>query len=157
MTASIHIQQYTTLGDFCLDIDISLPAHGITALFGHSGSGKTTLLRCIAGLHPAQGKISVQGKIWQDANTFIPTHQRPLAYVFQEASLFTHLSVQRNLEYGYQRIPKAEQRILFDDAVQWLGIEHLLKRHPKQLSGGQQQRVAIARALLTSPRLLLMD
>ena len=157
MSALIKIKQSATLGDFHLDIDVSLPAQGITALFGQSGSGKTTLLRCIAGLQSAKGTLSINGECWQDTHTIVPTHQRPLAYVFQEASLFSHLSVRKNLQYGYKRIPKTERKIHFDEAVQWLGVKDLLERHPNQLSGGQRQRVAIARALLTSPRLLLMD
>src|SRR5687768_9996458 len=86
---------------FALDVDLELPGRGVTALFGHSGSGKTTLLRCIAGLERASGgELSVNGAVWQGGNTFMPPHRRPLGYVFQEASLFSHLSVRRNLEYG---------------------------------------------------------
>ena len=147
----------TILGEFALDVDLSLPAQGVTALFGHSGSGKTTLLRCIAGLHQAQGELSVGGQCWQREGYFLPVHQRPLAYVFQEASLFPHLSVKKNLEYGYKRIPPQARQISFEQAVQWLGLEAMLGRMPDKLSGGERQRVAIARALLTSPRVLLMD
>jgi molybdate transport system ATP-binding protein len=147
----------TVLRDFSLAVDLQLPGRGVTALFGHSGSGKTTLLRCIAGLQAAQGELHVNGEVWQDARHFLPVHLRPLAYVFQEASLFPHLSVRRNLEYGYRRIPAAQRRVVFDRAVAWLGLEGLLERRPARLSGGERQRVAIARALLTSPRLLLMD
>ncbi len=143
--------------NFSLDLDLQLPGQGVTALFGHSGSGKTILLRCIAGLHRTQGELHINGDIWQDANRFVPVHQRPLAYVFQEASLFPHLSVQRNLEYGYRRLSPSARRIRFDQAVAWLGLEQLLQRMPDKLSGGERQRVAIARALLTSPQLLLMD
>lgn len=147
----------TGLGDFSLDVDLQIPGSGVTAIFGHSGSGKTTLLRCIAGLQKARGKLSVNGEIWQDERRFVPVHQRPLAYVFQEASLFSHLSVRRNLEYGLKRIPQVERLISLDEAVQWLGLQQLIERPPHKLSGGERQRVAIARALLTSPRLLLMD
>ena len=72
---------------FSLDLDEHLPARGVTALFGHSGSGKTTLLRCIAGLeHAAQGRLSFNGEVWQDEGIWVPTHRRPIGYVFQEAS-----------------------------------------------------------------------
>jgi molybdate transport system ATP-binding protein len=143
---------------FTLDVDLQLPGKGITALFGPSGCGKTTLLRCIAGLtRAAQGQLTVQGDVWQDANRFMPTHQRPLGYVFQEANLFAHLNVQRNLLYGQARVPATERRIELASVVELLGIAHLLERMPQGLSGGERQRVAIARALLTSPRLLLMD
>jgi molybdate transport system ATP-binding protein len=147
----------TRLGAFSIDADLQLPGRGITALFGHSGSGKTTALRCIAGLQPCSGEIRLNGQVWQNATTFVPVHQRPLAYVFQEASLFEHMNVRKNIEYGMQRVPVAELRIEFAQAVNWLGIEHLLLRMPARLSGGERQRVAIARALLTSPKILLMD
>ena len=157
MSDSIIARFRADLGSFSLDVDMELPGRGVTALFGHSGSGKTTTLRCIAGLQRAEGELRMKGEVWQDADRFLPVHRRPLAYVFQEASLFPHLSVRRNLEYGYRRIQKEARRVDYDQAVSWLGIEGMLERRPQQLSGGERQRVAIARALLTSPRLLLMD
>jgi molybdate transport system ATP-binding protein len=153
----IEAQFHRRLGAFSLDIDVSVPSRGVTALFGASGSGKTTLLRLIAGLDRAPGSLRVAGEVWQDAQHFRPTHRRALGYVFQEASLFPHLSVRGNLEYGWKRVPAAERRIGFDAVVDWLGLVPLLARRSHELSGGQRQRVAIGRALLTSPRLLLMD
>jgi len=143
---------------FSLDVDLDLPGRGVTALFGHSGSGKTTLLRAIAGLERgAQGRLSINGETWQNDAEFRPTHQRSLGYVFQEASLFPHLSVQANLQYGQKRVPASERRVSLEQAVDMLNIGHLLGRKPARLSGGERQRVGIARALATSPRLLLMD
>jgi molybdate transport system ATP-binding protein len=145
---------------FCLDLDLSLPGRGISALFGHSGCGKTTALRCIAGLERAQeGYLSVNGELWQDDTSgfFLPTHRRPLGYVFQEASLFPHLSVRHNLEYGQRRSGSSGGHEIWEQAVALLGIGHLMERRPERLSGGERQRVAIARALLTNPGLLLMD
>ncbi len=143
---------------FALDADFSAPASGVTALFGPSGSGKTTLLRCIAGLERASGTLNMNGEVWQDKTTFLPVHQRPLGFVFQEASLFTHLSVRANLEYGWKRIAPAERKVPLEQVVEWLGLSHLIERgDPAKLSGGERQRVAIGRALLTSPRILLMD
>jgi molybdate transport system ATP-binding protein len=101
--------------------------------------------------------LAVNGQVWQEAATFLPTHRRPLGYVFQEASLFPHLSVRRNLDYGLKRVPAAERRVDMARVLDLLGIGHLLDRRPEGLSGGERQRVAIARALATSPRLLLMD
>lgn len=142
---------------FSLAVDLTLPGRGVTALFGHSGSGKTTLLRCIAGLERApQGRLVVDGEVWQDAGCWVPTHQRPIGYVFQEASLFAHLSVMGNLRYGMKRVSDA-QRVSLDHAIELLGIGRLLDRKPDRLSGGERQRVGIARALAVSPRLLLMD
>ena len=145
---------------FSLAVELDLPGRGVIALFGRSGSGKTTVLRCVAGLQRAtEGLLRINGDCWQDdtRGIFLPTHRRPLGYVFQEASLFPHLSVRRNLTYGLRRIPAAERRVSFDQAIGLLGIDHLLDRAPSGLSGGERQRVAIARALLTSPGLLLMD
>jgi molybdate transport system ATP-binding protein len=147
-------------GTFSLDVNFQIPGQGVIAVFGPSGSGKTTLLRCVAGLERApQGFLTINDSCWQDESRhfFLPTHQRPLGYVFQEASLFAHLSVRKNLEYGLRRTPTENRKVCFDEAVELLGIIHLLKRNPKSLSGGERQRVAIARALLTSPKLLLMD
>lgn len=143
---------------FELAVELDLPGQGVTALFGPSGCGKTTVLRCMAGLTRTEhGQFVVNGDTWQDNNQFVPVHRRPLGYVFQDANLFTHLTVRRNLEYGQSRVPVAERRVEWSRAIELLGIGHLLDRPPTGLSGGERQRVAIARALLTSPRLLLMD
>ncbi|MEO6677409.1 MAG: molybdenum ABC transporter ATP-binding protein [Pseudomonas sp.] len=145
---------------FALDVDLQLPGRGVTALFGHSGSGKTTCLRCIAGLEKAEeGFIQINDEVWQDSRQkiFVPPHKRAIGYVFQEASLFPHLSVLANLEFGLKRIPKQQRRVDMAHATELLGIGHLLDRHPLHLSGGERQRIGIARALLTSPKLLLMD
>ncbi|MCX8016992.1 MAG: molybdenum ABC transporter ATP-binding protein [Rhodocyclaceae bacterium] len=143
---------------FELDVSLSLPASGVTALFGPSGSGKTTLLRAIAGLERVPGgRLVIDGEVWQDERIFLPTHRRPLGYVFHEASLFPHLTVRGNLEYGMKRRAGRPASADFDQIVGLLGIAHLLERRPERLSGGERQRVAIARALLARPRLLLMD
>ncbi|MBF0421378.1 MAG: molybdenum ABC transporter ATP-binding protein [Magnetococcales bacterium] len=142
---------------FTLDVDFQLPGHGVTVLFGRSGSGKTTLLRAIAGLvRVPDGRLHVNGQVWQDGPVFLPTYKRPLGYVFQESSLFPHLTVQGNIEFGWRRSGKAPFSAQ-EPIIQLLGIEGLLKRKPEYLSGGERQRVAIARALMTRPRLLLMD
>jgi molybdate transport system ATP-binding protein len=160
--AVIHARFKLDRADFSLDVDLELPARGVTALFGHSGSGKTTLLRCIAGLERVPGgHLSFADEVWQDASHFLPTHARPLGYVFQEASLFPHLSARGNLEYGRSRAKNGAGGALdlaaLDHIVALLGIGPLLERRPDQLSGGERQRVAIARALAVKPKLLLMD
>jgi len=148
------------LGGFELDAGFEAPMRGVIALFGPSGCGKTTVLRCIAGLQRLpEGHLSIGGEIWQDGRAFRPSHQRSVGYVFQEASLFAHLSVRRNLLYGQRRALRrgACEAIRFDELVALLGIEPLLERSPLRLSGGERQRVAVGRALLSQPRLLLMD
>lgn len=142
---------------FRLDVDVRVPAAGVIGLFGPSGSGKTTLLRCLAGLERAAGAVRLGNDIWQDdtARIFVPPHKRAVGLVFQEADLFPHMSVRANLRYAAKRAPV--ERIGWNDAVAWLGLDPLLDRSPLALSGGERQRAAIGRALLSSPRLLLMD
>ncbi len=147
--------------NFSLDVDVTLPGSGITAVFGESGSGKTTFLRCIAGLEKSDnGVLKVNGDEWQNSDMFMPTHKRPLGYVFQESSLFSHLTARGNLTYAIKRSgveANTESEKLYERVVEIMGIAALLARHPGQLSGGERQRVSIARALLIQPRLLLMD
>lgn len=143
---------------FDLDVELRAPSRGVTSIFGPSGSGKTTLLRAIAGLDRHDGGfLRVGGHTWQDERVFRPPHRRPLGYVFQEASLFDHLSVRQNLEYGRRRVPEADHRIPLDHVIDLLGLGPLLERRTAHLSGGERQRVAIGRALAVSPGLLLMD
>jgi len=143
---------------FTLDVDIKIPGTGITAIFGDSGSGKTSLLRCIAGLESAdKGELCVNGDIWQDAQTCLPTHKRPLGYVFQESSLFPHLTALGNLKYAMKRSGKVTSPDFYEHVIDIMGIAPILSRNPHQLSGGERQRIAIARALLIQPQLLLMD
>ncbi|MFL1504838.1 molybdenum ABC transporter ATP-binding protein [Pseudomonas sp. S191] len=156
----IDVRLHLTYSGFALNVDLHLPGRGVTALYGHSGSGKTTCLRCIAGLErAADGFVQVNDDVWQDSRNgvFMPPHKRALGYVFQEASLFPHLSVRANLEFGLKRIAPQQRRVDMTQATELLGIGHLLDRHPQHLSGGERQRIGIARALLTSPQLLLMD
>lgn len=143
-------------GDFRLAASLTVPARGVTALFGVSGSGKTSLLRLIAGLDvPDTGTILLGDETLTDAarRVAVPPHRRRLGVVFQEARLFPHYRVRGNLTYGMR--PSARGR--FDAIVEMLGIGHLLERFPATLSGGEARRVAIGRALLSEPRVLLMD
>lgn len=146
-------------GGFALDVDIAVRAGGVTTLFGPSGCGKTTVLRSAAGLEHAHGLVRIAGHLWQDdaSGVFVPTCERRLGYVFQEASLFPHLDVEQNISYGLKRRrdPKGRERLA--EAVELLGIGGLLKRRPAQLSGGERQRCAIARALASRPEALFMD
>ena len=155
--AGIQATIRSRLGDFSLDVTLDIPASGITALFGHSGSGKTAILRSIAGLESFEGDMFVGDEPWQQGKTILPVHRRPLGYVFQESSLFPHLSVQENLLFGYKRTPEQSRLLGLEQVSEWLGLEQLLLRRTQRLSGGERQRVAIGRALLTSPKLLLMD
>lgn len=144
------------LGEHSLTLDLSLPARGITAIFGVSGAGKTSLINAIAGLtQPQNGRIVLNNRVLSDTaqRLHLPPEKRRVGYVFQDARLFPHYRVRGNLLYGIHKT----QRNQFDALVALLGIEHLLDRFPASLSGGEKQRVAIGRALLTAPELLLMD
>jgi molybdate transport system ATP-binding protein len=146
-------------GDLHLDVEVDLPAAGLTAIFGPSGAGKTSCLRVLAGLDRAEGEVRLGNEVWQDdaRGIFVPTHERPLGYVFQDARLFPHLSVRKNLDYGRARRAGPGGTTTFDEMVERMGLGSLLERRPAHLSGGEQRRVAIARALLAGPRLVLMD
>jgi ABC-type sugar transport system ATPase subunit len=123
---------------------------------GRTGCGKTTLLEAIAGLKPVRsGSIRI-------GNVDV-TDERPAArgigYVPQDCALFSSMTVREHLAFALEirRIPESriEQRV--DEVAEWLGIGHLLTRHPFGLSGGERQRVAIGRALSFHPEILLMD
>ena len=155
----IRVDVALKLGAFDLDVAFENDA-GITALFGRSGSGKSMTINLIAGLaRPDRGSIVLDGRVLVDteAAIFVPTYRRRVGLVFQDAQLFPHLSVRRNLLLGGWFAPKTARKIAFERVVETLGIEHLLKRKPARLSGGERQRVAIGRALLASPEILLMD
>jgi len=145
---------------FALQAAMEMPADGVTAIFGPSGCGKSTLLRCVAGLErAASGYLHVSAETWQDDSRglFLPTHRRSLGFVFQEPSLFSHLNVRRNLDFGYDRAPSGQHKITWERTIELLDVGALLHRMPDGLSGGEKQRVAIARAVLAAPKLLMMD
>ncbi len=144
-------------GSFELALDCTIPAEGVTAIYGPSGSGKSTLLNCIAGLrHPDRGEIRLNGTTWFSAQNNTPPWQRRIGYVFQDARLFPHLSVAGNLEYAAARA-QGSQPLPADQLQQTLGLAGLMHHRPDTLSAGQKQRVAIGRALLSAPQLLLLD
>lgn len=131
----------------------------VIALVGPSGAGKTSVLNAIAGLvKPIAGRIDVDGHCVFDSAQQIdePVHRRRVGYVFQDARLFPHLDVRRNLLYG-RHGGRGAPRFGFDAVVDLLGIAPLLARRTRNLSGGEAQRVAIGRALLSQPSLLLFD
>jgi molybdate transport system ATP-binding protein len=132
----------------------------ITVLSGRSGSGKTTILSILAGLRrPDRGRIRLDSTVLfdSDASVDLPPEARRIGYVFQDYLLFPHLSVRRNLLYGWRRRPADARPPSLERVVEVLELGELLDRLPQTLSGGQRQRVALGRALLCGPRLLLLD
>jgi molybdate transport system ATP-binding protein len=154
---SLSVQIRHAFPGFSLDVDFAAP-QGLTVLFGKSGVGQDDGGQCRCGLlDPDQGRIALGDTVLTDRalGVSLPPHRRRLGYVFQDARLFPHLTVQQNLTYGQRFAPPGGARL--GDVVDLLGIAPLLARRPGALSGGEKQRVAIGRALLSNPVMLLMD
>lgn len=155
----LRVEVSKQLGSF--SVDVAFASEGrVTGLFGPSGSGKTSLVNMIAGLMtPDRGVISVDGEVLDDTtqHLHVAVHRRRIGYVFQDARLFSHLDVRRNLDYGRRMNRLARDTAQEARLNEMLNIGHLLDRRPGQLSGGERQRVALGRALLSRPRLLLLD
>ncbi len=151
---ALNVKIVKRLPSFDIDISFSCPDGQLLALVGPSGAGKTTIVRTIAGLErPDKGMISYNGNIWADPSRgiFLPPQKRELGYVFQEYTLFPHLTVEQNIGFATQDPADVTQ------LLRLMGIGHLRKRKPHQISGGERQRVAIAQALARKPKVLLMD
>ena len=145
--------------NFILKADFEVTDSRI-GVFGPSGSGKSTLVYLLAGLlKPDAGSIVLDGHRLSDAGRHIhtPPEKRRIGVVFQQAPLFPHMSVRRNLLYGFTRIRPRDRKIAPQDLIRVLGLEHLLDRGVHCLSGGERQRVALGRTILACPRLILMD
>jgi molybdate transport system ATP-binding protein len=156
----LSVQLAKQRGDFRLELAFEAPGSGLIALFGRSGCGKSTTLNLIAGLLPADsGRVELEGHTLYDAvrGIDVPAERRGIGYVFQDARLFPHLDVLANLRYGAKRAAAGARGIDFDEVIELLGLQSLLRRRTHQLSGGERQRVAFGRALLRQPRLMLLD
>jgi molybdate transport system ATP-binding protein len=156
---NLSVQIAHDFGGFDLDVAFEAPP-GVTVLFGRSGSGKTTVINAVAGLlRPRRARVTIGATVLADTESgiWLPPHERQLGVIFQEGRLFPHLSVRQNLLYGHSARRPGTAGMRLDQAVEMLGIEHLLDRRPGALSGGEKQRVAIGRALLSQPRLVLAD
>jgi iron(III) transport system ATP-binding protein len=138
-------------------VELSVPAGALVALLGPSGCGKTTLLRSVAGLErPDSGEVRVGDRVLSGPGTFVPAERRRIGMVFQDAALFPHLSVARNVGYGLPR-RALDRRARIADALALVGLSGFEDRMPSTLSGGQLQRVALARALAPAPSVILLD
>ncbi len=157
---SISVALRHDFGNFKLDVDFAIGKPGITALFGPSGAGKSSIVNAIAGLlKPREGRIVIGSEVVLDTarRIFVPPRQRRVGYLFQDARLFPHMSVETNLRFGWRRASTRASEEEFAHVVSLLGLEPLLARRPAKLSGGEKGRIALGRALLSSPRMLLLD
>lgn len=140
------------------DVSFTAPEGQVVALLGASGSGKSTILRLIAGLEPVDaGEIRIGGERVSGAGVAVATEARRVGMVFQDYSLFPHLTVGANVAFGLDKLGRAERDEM---ALKWLdrvGLKHRAGSYPHELSGGEQQRVALARALAPKPRAILLD
>ncbi|HSF29143.1 MAG TPA: ABC transporter ATP-binding protein [Candidatus Tectomicrobia bacterium] len=140
------------------NLSLELEKGEILALLGPSGCGKTTTLRLIAGFErPDAGKVEIDGTLMADGHRFVPPEQRGVGVVFQEYTLFPHLTVAENIVFGLRKLSAASRRARLHQMLETVGLSSLARRYPHELSGGQQQRVALARALAPRPAVLLLD
>ncbi len=138
-------------GEMGLDIKLSIRKGSFVSILGKSGSGKTTLLRILAGLESAEGRVDIDGDIWQDGKSVVHPRDRSVGFVFQDYALFPNMSVKENLLFANR------DESLANELLKMTELFELKDTLPPTLSGGQQQRVAICRALMRKPKILLLD
>ena len=140
------------------DISIAISRGEIGCLLGPSGGGKSTLLRAIAGFEPvSEGSITLEDQLLSNQSTTIAPEKRNIGMVFQDISLFPHLSIEQNIAFGIKHLSPKVRHARIEQLLALIDLSDYAKRYPHQLSGGQQQRVALARALAPKPNLLLLD
>lgn len=140
------------------NVSFELNKGEIMAVVGPSGGGKSTLLRIISGLEqPFSGSIEINQKMVFSDVTNIKPENRGIGMVFQDYALFPHMTVEKNIAYGVDHIPKKERKLRIETMLELVNLKGYEKRYPHQLSGGQQQRIALARALAPKPKILLLD
>jgi molybdate transport system ATP-binding protein len=143
---------------FKMDLELNLPTGGVTALFGPSGAGKSSFFNALVDAELNQdSQIIVDGVSWLYGKKKLAIEKRKVVLARQRPYLFPHLSIQKNLRYGFERLKPQRPLIFFEEIIAQFNIESLLEQYPSALSGGELQRAAIAQALLASPKLLLLD
>ena len=138
---SVEFELRHSFGAFALDVAFKIERAGVTALFGPSGAGKTSVINAIAGLlHPQEGRIVINGRVVLDTKNgvFVPARERRAGYVFQDARLFPHMSVDSNLRFGWRRAQDPASQSEIARVVDLLGLSHLLTRSPRALVGWRE-------------------
>ncbi len=158
MASVTYEHVWKRFGDFVAinDLNINIEDKEFLVLVGPSGCGKTTALRCLAGLEEVtEGTVKIGDKVVND----VPPKDRDIAMVFQSYALYPHMTVYDNMAFGLKlrKVNKQEIQRRVEEAAGILGIDHLLKRKPRELSGGQRQRVAVGRAIVREPKVFLFD
>ena len=139
-------------------LDLEVWPGEIVSILGPSGSGKTTLLRLIAGFEmPSEGSVHIQGREVSSPRSAVPPESRNVGMVVQEYALFPHLTVERNIAFGLQKLSETDRAERVKEVLDLVGMDGLSSRFPHELSGGQQQRVALARTLAPNPVTVLLD
>ncbi len=155
---NLFFKYRNSVEDILKNINFTANKGEITAIIGESGSGKSTLLRILAGLEiPQAGELKVNNKIFIDDENFIPVEKRGIGMVFQDYALFPHLSVEKNVLFGLNKLEKKSAEKRTHEVLDLVSMKEFIKRYPHELSGGQQQRIALARALAPNPEIILLD
>ncbi len=140
------------------DVSFTVGAAEALGVIGPSGSGKSTLLRLLAGLdEPTAGRIAIDGRVVSEPGRVRPPWERGIGMVFQQPSLWPHMTVAENAAFGLCGLPKREAAGRLEAVLALTYLEGLEGRRPHQLSGGEAQRAALARAIAPRPRILLLD
>jgi len=139
-------------------VSLTLEPGAVLGLVGHSGSGKTTLLRVIAGLTaPDSGTVAIDGVTVNDPAAIVPPHLRGVSMVFQSPALWPHMTVEDNIRFTLEGLPRVEQDRRIKRLLSASGLSELGSRRPGQLSGGEARRVSVLRALAPGKPYVLMD
>jgi len=167
MQSSLQIKnlQLYRQGELLLSLDEQITGGEILTVMGPSGSGKSSLLNWLTGILP--NGFTATGEVWlNDKNvSHLPTHLRHIGVLYQDALLFSHLSVAGNIAFAMpkdnknsaEKLNKKQRFEKIEQALEQVGLAGMGNRHPDNLSGGQQARVALLRTLLSAPKAILLD